>query len=114
MNDRELLELAAKVAGVYLEWDGPPTQWQPMYYQGKTYHSWNPLTDDGDALRLAVKMGVDMYFGDDEGTTTANVGAALGEGKPFRYCVEPLGDDPHAATRRAIVRAAAEIGKGMK
>jgi hypothetical protein len=27
---------------------------------------------------------------------------------------ENCGDDPYAATRRAIVRAAAEIGKGMK
>jgi hypothetical protein len=52
MTDRELLEFAAKAAGLRLdhlsgrvvrrEADG-----QPVY--------WNPLTDDGDALRLAVK-----------------------------------------------------------
>ena len=102
MNDRELLELAAKAAGVYLEWDGPPTQWQPMYYQGKTYHSWNPLTDDGDALRLAVKLGLWVYCG-------KNISVDW-NGKLFE---EPIGDDPYAATRRAIVRAAAEIGRTM-
>lgn len=50
--DRELLELAAKAAGISLEWDGPPDKWQPMYYRGKTYHSFDPRNDDGDALRL--------------------------------------------------------------
>ena len=106
MNDRELLELAAKAAGVYLEWDGPPTQWQPMYYQGKTYHSWNPLTDDGDALRLAVKLGIEIWTGN--GSCYANYG--MDNEKSIH---EPHNDNPYAATRRAIVRAAAEIGRTM-
>ena len=54
--DRELLELASKASAIALEWDGPPDEWQPLYYEGKTYHYWNPLTNDGDALRLAVLM----------------------------------------------------------
>ena len=102
--DRELLEAAAKAAGVELEWDGPPDIWQPMYYQGKTYHGWNPLADDGDALRLAVKLRLShlwqhdwlmVYRGDDS-------------------VRERDLSDPLAATRRAIVRAAAEIGRSMK
>jgi hypothetical protein len=79
MNDRELLELAAKAAGI------PFSNIELV---------WNPLTDDGDALRLAVKL--DLF---DAATLT--------------YEPEEYRADPYAATRRAIVRAAAEIGKGM-
>lgn len=55
MNDRELLELAAKAAGIetrpqYASMEnGYGLNVKPGYY-------WNPLTDDGDALRLAVKL----------------------------------------------------------
>ena len=96
MNDRELLERAAKAAGIELEWDGPPANWRPMYYQGKTYHGWNPLADDGDALRLAVKLGLwePVMFG-------------------HRTEIAPDGDI-YAATRRAIVRAAAALAEPPK
>ena len=60
MNDKELLELAAKAAGIRLEWDGDPEIWSPIYYDGKTYHAFNPLTDDADALRLAVKLDMNV------------------------------------------------------
>ncbi|MFY4709901.1 hypothetical protein [Burkholderia glumae] len=61
MNDRELLELAAKAAAIEIlrsRLDDP--LWRDMLLSPK--HSktpgiaegWNPLTDDGDALRLAV------------------------------------------------------------
>ena len=110
MTDRELLEFAAKAAGIRLEWDGPPDKWQPMYYRGKTYHSWNPLTDDGDALRLAVKLG--MLIDDIErGYMAGHIVATAG---PSMAAYEPREPDPYEATRRAIVRAAAEIGKEMK
>ncbi len=98
--DRELLELAAKAAGIRLEWDGPPDKWQPMYYEGKTYHSFDPLEDDGDALRLAVQLGITFRR---FGHKVSAVGTT--------QCDEYVGDDPYAATRRAIVRAAAEIGR---
>ena len=89
MTDKELLELAAKAAempkgsvmgsGDYLyEKDG-----RAIY--------WNPLKDDGDAFRLAVKL---MEF----------------EPYKSRGCA-PFFSEDLAATRRAIVRAAAEIGK---
>jgi len=97
MTDQELLEKAAKAAGYRLEWDGSPDKWQPMYYEGKTYHSFEPLTDDGDALRLAVKLG--LLF------------------KPeFAHflSLERFAGQEHeeySAHRRAIVRAAAAIGE---
>jgi len=116
MTDREMLELAAKALGMpeapkqYRIADGLPIV---ITYMGKP---WNPLTDDGDALRLAVKLDIEIYQGDDEGPAVC----AGYWSKPERrdvarlYCIEPLADDPYAATRRAITRAAAEIGRQME
>ena len=106
-TDRELLEMAAKAAGIRLEWDGPPDKWQPMYYEGKTYHAFDPLTDDGDALRLACKlrMCVEPWGSGASAVVFINNRALVAE--------PHYGDDPERATRRAITRAAAEIGKAM-
>jgi hypothetical protein len=101
MTDRELLELAAKSAGIALEFDneGEPCFWGD--YRGLPQKEmWNPLTDDGDAQRLAVKLRIDVEH------LAMEVFAVKGE----MVIIEP-NDDPYAATRRAIVRAAAEIGK---
>jgi hypothetical protein len=89
MTDRELLELAAKAAGLEVV---TPTM--------LTYGQWNPLTDDGDALRLAVKLNL---------FNTRSNGYEWPDAELFARHE----DDPYAATRRAIVRAAAEIGKAM-
>ena len=108
-TDKELLELAAKAAGIHLEWDGPPDLWHPMYYQGKTYHGWNPLDDDGAALRLAVKLRLEIindgYMVIARTRNPHQFGAQQSLGPVEDSCV---------ATRLAIVRAAAEIGKNMK
>jgi hypothetical protein len=101
-TDRELLELAAKAVAIALEWEGPPDEWQPMYYEDKTYRYWNPLTDDGDALRLAVTIGISIAQEAKNGCVFVDVGSIGVEGE--------YGEDPCAATRRAIVRAAAELG----
>jgi hypothetical protein len=107
MNDKELLELAAKAAGIELEWvdsDG-------NYWLGNEV-PWNPLTDDGDALRLAVKLEIDIEFwgGFDEVRTSQYSSTT----ETDELSVEEYKDDPYAATRRCIVRAAAEIGRGME
>ena len=92
MTDRELLELAAKAAGLEVV---TPTM--------LTYGQWNPLTDDGDALRLAVKLQMHVNVYPTKTSVTAD-GVYL----------ERLHDiDSTKATRRAITRAAAEIGKAM-
>lgn len=93
MNNKELLELAAKAAGVPLKdlddrfdcWEETPI---------RIHRAWNPLTDDGDALRLAVKLHL---------------------WEAVRLAHREVSDtvDIYAATRRAIVSAAAEIGKAM-
>lgn len=109
MTDRELLELAAKAAGIMLEWDGHPAEWQPMYYEGKTYHSFNPLTDDGDALRLAVQLKLEVFCG--MGMKGDIVTVLAPQEFDLESVYERHEQDACAATRRAIVRAAAEIGK---
>ena len=88
MTDRELLEAAAKAAG-----------------GGFVIGYWNPLTDDGDALRLTVKLGLAVSVEYQFGSTSVLWGPPTG------HVREDHGNDPYAATRRAIVRAAAEIGR---
>ena len=103
-TNSELLALAAKAAGIKcLHLDGKGGLVSTEF--GEVIN-WNPLTDDGDALRLAVKCG---FFVDTNGMNTR-------VGFPFvsYAAIEPHNGDPLAATRRAVVRAAAEIGRSMK
>lgn len=58
MNDRELLELAAKAAG-YKPW-GADCEGYPIFVIEGCPIGWNPLTDDGDALRLAHALGMQL------------------------------------------------------
>ena len=97
--DRELLELAAKAAELHGFWvdaglnvgsDAAPK-------------IWNPLTDDGDALRLAVKLRMDVKQWNSL-VIAVKAWNSHAEENTFTQC-------PYAATRRAIVRAAAAIGK---
>jgi hypothetical protein len=100
MSDRELLEAAAKAAGMNIEWQ--PCGWA---HNNETGCEWNPLTDDGDALRLAVKLRLTVNCSYDDVTLC---GQEFTQKEVF---LERNGEDPLAATRRAIVRAAAAIGK---
>ena len=105
-NDRELLELAAKAAGYSIE-QHVNYKHSPHLMFALNGKNWNPLTDDGDALRLACTLGL-----------------AIGINNPFHMTlVADLNGNSRqvshsncgtaAATRRAIVRAAAEIGRAM-
>jgi hypothetical protein len=70
---------------------------------------WNPLESDGDALRLSVKLDLSTSC-----FTAAGLTIVTSTNRPFTELEieeEHDGSDPYAATRRAIVRAAAEIGK---
>lgn len=94
MTDRELLEMAAKAIGLTLRYN---------YLGGRDANQpWNPLTDDGDALRLAVALRMDININDGEcDVFTAD---SFYNGR---------GEDTLETTRRAIVRAAAAIGSAM-
>jgi hypothetical protein len=106
--DRELLELAAKAAGIESLWwtkDGNKL----FQRNGGEQKPWNPIEDDGDALRLAVKLQIIV------GRYDNYVNAApLHDGAKEIVIWSHNEKDPYAATRRAITRAAAEIGRSMK
>lgn len=125
MTDKEMLELAAKAAGytsVGLTDDGTALL---LYGIQKP---WNPRDENphsdcmGDALRLVVKLRIDlslwMYPNSVEAKTHIGAGRGISltsdNARPTNSHREGNGTDPYAATRRAITRAAAEIGKGMK
>ena len=99
MTDKELLELAAKAAGIDAR--RLPDAWPNRFDD----YLWNPLTDDGDALRLAVKLKFEVSVD----VVSTSISGICDSDKDF--VLELHGDDPYAATRQAIVRAAAEIGK---
>lgn len=132
MTDKELLELAAKAAGIFvtreeferdckspwdqtweiLEYDDEEKSisgWQTIYsYNGELSGwgviSWSPLTDDGDALRLAAKLIIDIEW------ATEYIVFANGN---YSDDIKNHGNDHTATVRSVIVRAAAEIGKAM-
>ena len=99
MTDRELLEAAAKAAGIEYAMDRLDCGLS-LSHPPRNLPQWNPLTDDGDALRLAVKLGLSCDF---------YSGWVHQYGKHLTYMTGD-GDD-FAKARRAIVRAAAEMAK---
>ena len=112
MSDRELLELAANAADIRHEgFLSTGALWAMVGKKG-TYNQWNPLTDDGDALRLAVKLGLAIRALEKCVYVESDPETLLGQSSVSE--LEMYKGDPYAATRLAIVRAAAEIGKGME
>nr|WP_315467110.1 hypothetical protein [uncultured Undibacterium sp.] len=126
MDDKDLLTYAAKAAKIFVTpetwpYSGTPITPEDMetYFDpeelsitgtrvwfgfdgeigGTEEYTWNPLGDDGEAFRLMVKLEL---FDLDE----CLVNLAIKENDSQHI-------DQYAATRRAIVMAAAEIGKGM-
>jgi len=112
MTDRELLELAAKAEGRTIKWK---TQLGNGVRPDEKFSAcWNPLLDDGDALRLAVKLNlsIDHNHPADKPWVCADRQGCAGCCSPVS-CVEDEFDESLRlrATRRAIVRAAAELAK---
>ena len=131
MGDRELLEFAARAAGI-TGWQSKHGYWNmkdfncddvvccndwpnydpgtgeklnPVFADAIEELRWNPLTDDGDALRLAVKLRLEFEWWKN--------GIAVSRDDLPPGAIQHVEDDQYAATRRAIVRAAAAIGKAM-
>lgn len=119
--DREMLEMAAKAAGIAVvrsRLHDPACQ--DFLIRGSVRNPsqglgpWNPLADDGDALRLAVKLNIGVRSHGPDHWQQPNVAVALWNfgDKAGRVTVEH-GDDTQRATRRAITRAAAAVGEAM-
>lgn len=107
-TDKELLELAAKAAGIdgkYFESEEGICIHTGIYRAGFDYY-WNPLLSDSEALRLAVKLHIEIGMHPEHDTVTCEP-----KDDPASIITTEALDD--YGTRRAIVRAAAEIGKRM-
>ncbi|UNM17335.1 hypothetical protein K0P33_17280 [Pseudomonas sp. ArH3a] len=113
LKDQDLLGLAAKATGLDIGWYGGA----PFYVEDNEPTRWNPLEDDGDALRLAVLLSlrVEPYTGVKihDRYPVANITDVYSLHSNNVKLSELHGMDPAAATRRAIFRAAAEIGKAL-
>jgi len=126
MDDRELVELAAKAYGFgapetgdfcwtqseYPKGSGSYGALWNYFGHGETAQLFNPLECDGDTFMLAVELNIEFVF--DEGMKRVNAGvwrATSGPNDGMWNCFTPYENDKRAATRRSIVRAAAEIGK---
>jgi hypothetical protein len=112
-QDRELLERAARAAGmvnwVWQDWPGMDIRYGVSHslYTEATGH-WNPLQSDADAFRLMVDCGVDVEYLNE--SVEASFWTRGADSNLLRATVTNL-DDKHAATRRAIVRAAAAMSE---
>ena len=112
-NDRELLELAAKAGGYRVKFS---VTGDPYAQAGINTRAWNPLTDDGDSLGLAVDLNIGIRSHGHDHWQQPNTSVALYEVGEFgggRVTVEHGGDSLRA-TRRAIVRAAAQVGQAAQ
>ena len=123
MNDRELLEWAAKAYWGNEIDDVCSIRWLDKdecigFTHGDNQdHNgcdiewcWNPLTDDGDALRLANRLQLTIQIGRLDG---AVVVTSNNDNRIYSSESWLLGQTSDAATRRAIVWASAEIGKTL-
>lgn len=125
MTDRELLEWAARAAGI-----GPLSWIDTDGTKIVTNLRWNPLTNGQDAFDLSTKLEICIdhdfievatyeYQGHIEGEYKKGVRAWIvpvdgtSAGKTIE-CSELYNSDRFAATRRAIVRVAAELGRSIE
>ena len=114
MSDKELLELAAKAAGYTLDEQMLEKGWA---FCKELHGYWNPLEDNEDAFVLAVKLGLCIYInrvrsdGGDSPEVTVYYGGLFKDKKIEMWT--GIDDDYYEAARRAIVRAAAEIGRSL-
>lgn len=116
MKDRELLELAAKSAGMPvlaegMEWPQEKVGWffnqvgtnPPALYGRASNGVWAPITDDADAFRLAIKLKINIQFSGSR--------YSVSQRQVFDVCCLYEHVDHAEDIRRSIVMAAAEIAK---
>ena len=126
-DDKALLEAAAKAAGVDVVGYANRLLALPNHDGSLIVRhaaggdvEWNPIADDGDALRLAVKLRFSMHYetqflpGGEMIDTVEVFYDRDPESGQCKVEMLPLGNDPEAATRRSIVRAAASLGQEAK
>lgn len=110
MDDREMLELAAKAAGYVIQ-----PNWSHHWCLRINDEDWNSLNDDGDCFRLETDLKLRVVFW--ENSVAVFIPCYDPCYDPYSPWFElPIneGDDPRAVRRRASTRVAAMIGKSMK
>jgi hypothetical protein len=114
--DRALLEKAAKAAGMdissaagywaecgFVRWPKEPDPDKRRV--DDVFIRWNPLTSDGDALRLAVKLRIKITIGNT---------IVMVEHPRIADVAQQVFGDHAAAVRHGIVRAAASMAAGRE
>lgn len=108
MNDRELLELAAKAAGYPVIFHDDPKaspRWKKSAQVERIF--WNPFTDDGDVWRLAAKLKITIEF-------DREMACVQLPNESYLWTSWGTGYEPdHKTPNEAIVWLAAEIGRAM-
>lgn len=108
MEERELLELAALAAALEVEWNASSGYFEYIPKGRRGYVRWKPHEDDGDCLRLAVKVGM---------LTSANRDHCRAKWCGDHGVVEYFDwhdNDPNEAMRYAVLKAAAQKGKYLR
>ncbi|MFU5559800.1 hypothetical protein ACM7V5_02500 [Pseudomonas aeruginosa] len=107
MNDRELLELAARAAGYQFSYScrslSSPAVPVILAETGR-WRQWDPRHDYSEALRLAVRLNFTVSICDEFTKVTHGFEEGI---------IEYADGHKEFATCMAITRAAAEIGKSM-
>jgi hypothetical protein len=107
--DRELLELAARALGAVFEEVDGEGYGNLHFPDGSVVYSWNSLAFSGDSFELAARLGIDVMYRVVGGRRVEAVGPGYRvqeepySGPSLEVCV--------IAARRAVTRAAAEMGK---
>lgn len=104
--DLELMALAARAIGAVRVEVFEGENWVNLHFADRpAVYNWNPLMHSDDAFNLSVRLKLNIYHD----SSLVDVHGEV-SGRDV-YATEECGQDPDIATRRAVTRAAAEIGK---
>ena len=119
MTNKDLLADAAKAHG-YIDDETDASDAHGLHcdddgnfywIDGNGWTPWTPADDDGQALRLAVKLRMSFHFEYQFDKECVEIQHSFNEDKSQCQCVlQELGSDPMDAVRPAIVQAAASTG----
>ena len=107
MTDKELTEFAAKAIGLAIIFNPTKKRYFTTRKRERRFIPFDPLNLDGDALRLLVELKIEFQI-----NNSIRVDYRTND-VPTIPLYEPIEHDACASARRAIVRAAAEIGKSL-
>lgn len=108
MITTQTLKNAARALGYDL-WSDPDGSHYLVDYDGVKLKRWDPEHDDGDSLRLAVMLRLDLTFYN--GFQEVHVEVSRGDG--VSPTIELYGEDLYKSVRTGILKEAAKIGAAL-